>query len=218
METTLIRSFLSRPLSSSQLLDAGVIFTTSHSLISFMSCLLYLPKIDRPVDRVTTTMSTSANDDYNGPLSPCTAFMDSELSPMRGFQSAHLFWSAAATDAMALRDQKFKAYNYRAPIDPAPKFEPHYEDHFTVSSRQPRMPSVAVVEQPLQPKPQQHTFEVEFLKWVIIFVALLFAMWCLGLMASMFGSVVTLVVTGMISFCIVAWLTEWLKTEEEFEL
>ncbi|PVH82829.1 hypothetical protein DL98DRAFT_570087 [Cadophora sp. DSE1049] len=162
-------------------------------------------------------MSASAHSSCNGPRSPCTAFIEPNLSTVRGFQPCHLFWSATATDAMALRDQKFKAYNYRAPRSPAPKFEPHYEDHFTVSSRQPRLPSAPVIEEP-QPEPQQHTLEVEFLKWVIIFAALLLAMWCLGLMASMFGSVVTLVVTGMISCYIMVWLREWLKTEEDFEL
>ncbi|KAK0122200.1 hypothetical protein ONS95_010457 [Cadophora gregata] len=162
-------------------------------------------------------MFTSPSGSCNGPSSPCSTFIDPRLSTLRAFHPARLVLSATATDAIELREQTFKAFNYRIPKSPVPELDMHYEDHLTASSRQPKQLSAPVVEQP-QPQPQQLTMEVEFLKWIIIFITMLFTLWCLGLMVSSMDSEVTLVVTVMISSFIVDWMRNWLKKEEEFEL
>ncbi|KAL5325970.1 hypothetical protein ACEPPN_007106 [Leptodophora sp. 'Broadleaf-Isolate-01'] len=126
-------------------------------------------------------MSSTTSDHYAyepaATSTPCTTFLDPNLSVVSGFRSRHSFWSPYTTDAMAFRDEKFKAYHSRSLGEPAPQFEAHYEDHFAAGSRQPRYPSVQtlldlLVEQP-QPPPQQKTFKVGFWKWFRLIVALM---------------------------------------------
>ena len=161
-------------------------------------------------------MSTSAYGSCNEPMTPCSAFIDPKICTLRAFQPSHLFWSATATDAMALRDQKFKAYSHRTPSSPPPQFEHHYDDHYTVSSKKPKF-SVDPVEEQARPK-QKHSPKVEFLTYFIAFFAVVFAMWCLSLIVSISSWQVPLVALVLICMKIVLFLVEWLgKKKEEFE-
>ncbi|KAH7370651.1 hypothetical protein BKA65DRAFT_562516 [Rhexocercosporidium sp. MPI-PUGE-AT-0058] len=158
-------------------------------------------------------MSTPASGYYTyAHATPCTAFLDPNLSNLRCFRTQPYFWSPYTTEAKALRDEKFKAYNYRAPNHPTPQFETHYEDHFTAGSRQVRHPSVqnSVVEQP-----QPQTFEAEFLRWLMVLLVLMFALWLLGFAMSFLGSKVTPVVIGMVTLYLVVRAQEWLETEDD---
>lgn len=60
------------------------------------------------------------------------AFPSPTLDALRGFRTRPFPWapSQVSTDAMALRDEKFKAYN-TPPVKPTAPYDPHCLDHQT---------------------------------------------------------------------------------------
>ena len=195
-------------------------FLTPASFLLFYTPLTVLSFGFSPspefLDRKSVKMSTSAYGSYSEPMTPCSAFIDPKICTLRAFQPGHLFWSATATDAMALRDQKFKAYSHRAPRSPPPQFEDHYDDHYTISSKKPKFP-VDPVEEQVRPK-QKHSPNVEFMTYFITFFTLVFAMWCLGLIVSISSWQAPLVGISLLCVKIMVCLLTWLgKKKEEFE-
>ncbi|KAG4441459.1 hypothetical protein IFR05_003065 [Cadophora sp. M221] len=167
-------------------------------------------------------MASTTSDHYNYELAttstPCNTLLDPNLSAVRSFRTRQSFWSPNVTEAMVFRDEKFKAYKYGTLSKPAPRFNAHYEDHFTAGLRKPRYPvRTRVVEQP-QPHKQLRPFEAEFSKWFIIILLLIMTLGLLKFVASFLSLDLTLVVMGMASFGIVAFAHKWLATRDTLKI
>ncbi|KAL2066440.1 hypothetical protein VTL71DRAFT_2511 [Oculimacula yallundae] len=159
-------------------------------------------------------------------------FLDPSLSSLRAFRTRAYFWDQYTTDAMAFRDEKFKAYNCSAETiaASAPKIEAHYEDHFASASRQPRFPRLNVITPAtIQPQLQpQQISAVQLRIWCLSLMKLMFMVWMLGQLGiwdlglwnlgfEELRSGVMLVVMGAVSIGAIGCALVWLEMEVEGE-